>query len=152
MAKKRKVTPGTITNRRASFDYELADSYRVGIVLSGAETKSLRLGHGTLRGAYVVIKDDELWLINATITSQIGIDIADESRPRKLLAKKKEIAQLTEAKKQGLTIVPTKFFTKTRFIKVEIAPGKGKKRFDKRETIKRRDTARDTARTLGAMH
>ncbi len=148
MAKKKRSQQNTILNRRATFDYELQDSYRVGVMLSGAETKALRMGHGQLRGAYVTIKDGELWLINATINGLIGIEIPDETRARKLLAKQKEIKQLIAAKNQGLTIVPTKFFTKTRYIKLEIAPGKGKRKYDKRETIKRRDADRDTARIL----
>jgi SsrA-binding protein len=92
MAKK---TPQTkrIVNRRAKFDYELGDSIVVGLQLSGAETKALRLGHGQLRGAYVTAKDNELWLINAQINSAKGVIIseADETRSRKLLAKRKEI-------------------------------------------------------------
>jgi len=151
MAKKKHTTDSSIVNRRAKFDYELQDSYRVGIMLSGAETKALRMGHGQLRGAYVTIKDGELWLINATINGTIGIPVPEESRARKLLAKHKEIEQLIQAKNSGLTIVPTKFFTKSRYIKVEIAPGKGKKKYDKRETIKRRDTDRDTARALRSI-
>src|SRR4051812_17303012 len=93
MAKKKHNRPKTISNRRARHDYELGDSLVVGVELSGAETKSLRLGHGHLRGAYVTIKDGELYLINATIagTSGIPIDESVQTRARKLLAKHKEI-------------------------------------------------------------
>jgi SsrA-binding protein len=144
MAKKKPASTKIISNRRARFDYELGDSLVVGLALSGAETKSLRLGHGQLRGAYVTVKDDELWLINATINGTSGVPIADtdQSRARKLLAKKREIAALIEAKTQGRTIVPLEMLTQGRFIKLRIAIGKGKKRYDKRETLKKRETDR----------
>jgi SsrA-binding protein len=147
MAKK---TPQTkrIVNRRAKFDYELGDSLVVGLQLSGAETKALRLGHGQLRGAYVTVKDNELWLINAQINSAKGVIISesDETRSRKLLAKRKEIDQLIEGKKDGRTIVPIELLTQGRYIKLRISVGRGKKRYDKRETIKRRQQERDIAR------
>src|SRR5438132_9320848 len=87
---------GKIVNRRARFDYELGDSLVVGVQLTGAEAKALRMGHGTLRGTYVTIKDNELWLINAQITGGRGIQIAEDSRTRsrKLLANKQEINRL----------------------------------------------------------
>src|SRR5215469_17036394 len=108
-----------IVNRRARFDYELGDSLVVGLQLSGAETKSLRMGHGQLRGAYVTVKQDELWLINATIAGTSGIPIADsdKTRARKLLAKKREIESLVEMKQQGRTIVPMELLTQGRYIK-----------------------------------
>lgn len=139
-----------ITNRRARFDYELGDSFVVGIVLSGAETKALRLGHGQLRGAYVTIKDGELWLINCTIGSSAGMPISesDQTRSRKLLAKKREINTLIQAKQQGLTIVPTEILTQGRFIKLRISVGRGKKRYDKRQVIKKRDETRNISRQL----
>lgn len=144
MAKKKKQPAGAIHNRRAKFDYELGDGLVVGIVLSGAETKALRMGHGHLRGAYVVVKDGELWLLNATITSPPGLTITEEeqTRSRKLLAKKREIAALIAAKDQGQTIVPTEVLTRGRYIKVRIAAGRGKKLYDKRQTIKKRDEER----------
>jgi SsrA-binding protein len=145
-----KRTPQTkrIVNRRAKFDYELGDSLVVGLQLSGAETKALRLGHGQLRGAYVTVKDNELWLINAQINSAKGVIISesDETRSRKLLAKRKEIDQLIECKKDGRTIVPIELLTQGRYIKLRISVGRGKKRYDKRETIKRRQQERDIAR------
>jgi SsrA-binding protein len=144
MAKKKPNQSKLITNRRARFDYELGDSLVVGLALSGAETKSLRMGHGQLRGAYVTVKEGELWLINATIngTSGIPIEESDQTRARKLLAKKREIAALIEAKQQGRTIVPLEVLTQGRYIKLRIAIGKGKKRYDKRETIKKREESR----------
>jgi SsrA-binding protein len=145
---KKAQTPKKIVNRRAKFDYELGDSLVTGLQLTGAETKALRLGHGQLRGAYVTVKDNELWLINAQINSAKGVLISedDETRSRKLLAKRKEIDQLIEAKKDGRTIVPTELLIQGRYIKLRIAVGRGRKRYDKRETIKRRQQERDIAR------
>lgn len=142
--KKKKAASGVISNRRARHDYSLDDSLLVGIQLTGAETKALRHNHGQLRGAYVTVKDNELWLINATISSMPGIDIAeaDQTRSRKLLAKRKEIDGLITAKQQGRTILPLELLTKGRFIKLRIAAGKGKKEYDKRQTIKARDENR----------
>jgi SsrA-binding protein len=144
MAKKRPQPTKVISNRRARHDYELGDSLVVGIELSGAETKSLRMGHGHLRGAYVTVKGDELFLINATIagTSGILIDESDKTRARKLLAKRREITALIEAKQQGKTIVPLEILTRGRFIKVRISVGRGKKNYDKRQTMKARDDLR----------
>ncbi|HSX36658.1 MAG TPA: SsrA-binding protein SmpB [Patescibacteria group bacterium] len=144
MAKKKHDQIKRITNRRARHDYELDDSLVVGLALSGAETKALRMGHGQLRGAYVTIKDDELLLINATISpsSGIPIDESDQTRARKLLAKRREIDALIDAKQQGRTIVPLEMLTGGRFIKLRIAVGKGKKQYDKRQTLKKRDEDR----------
>ena len=140
-----------ISNRRARFDYELGDSLIVGIELTGAEAKSLRMGHGHLRGAYVTVnKDSELVLINATIagSSGIKIDESNQTRPRKLLAKRKEIDALIEARRQGRTIVPIEILTASRYIKLKIAAGKGMKRYDKRQTLKARDESRQIDRAL----
>jgi SsrA-binding protein len=139
-----------IRNKRARFDYELGDSYVVGIVLNGRETKSLRLGHAQLQGAYVTVKDNELWLINASIHGTTGIPIEDTevTQTRKLLAKRREIDQIISAKQQGNTIVPTEILTKGRYIKLRIAIGKGKREYDKRQSIKRKDEKRDINREL----
>ncbi len=147
MAKKPHKT-GNITNRRARYDYQLGDSLVVGISLTGAETKALRMGHGQLRGAYVTDKDGELWLINAQITGDSGIliDEPTKTRSRKLLAKRSEIDKLISVKKQGMTIVPLEILNRGRYIKLKIALGRGKKRYDKRETLKRRQEERDIAR------
>jgi SsrA-binding protein len=133
-----------ITNRRARHDYELGDSLTAGIRLTGAETKALRMGHGQLRGAYVTVKDNELWLFNATISGTHGIPISetDQVRSRKLLVKRRDIDNLIEAKKQGRTIVPLEILTRGRYIKVRIAIGRGKKLYDKRQTLKERDETR----------
>lgn len=148
MAKKKQAQTKQITNRRARHDYELGDSLLVGISLSGAEVKALRLGHGHLRGAYITVKDNELWLINCTIVGTQGVAISehDQTRSRKLLAKRREIDHLQEAKKQGRTIVPLEILSGQRFIKVRIAIGKGRKLYDKRQALK----ARDESRTMKA--
>jgi SsrA-binding protein len=151
MAKKKTGSqPKTIHNRRARFDYELGDSLVVGLELTGAEVKSLRMGHGQLRGAYVTVKEGELYLLNGTINGVAGVSISeqDQTRTRKLLAKRKEIDALIEAKQQGRTIVPLEVLTQGRYIKLRIAIGKGKKRYDKRETIKRRDVERSNLAEL----
>jgi SsrA-binding protein len=147
MAKKN-ATPGRIVNRRARYDYELDDSLVVGLELSGAEAKALRMGHGQLRGAYVTEKSGELWLINAQITSSKGVPIAenDQTRSRKLLAKRREIDSLMEAKQNGNTIVPLELLTGGRYIKLRIAVGRGKRQYDKRETLKRRQQEREVRR------
>lgn len=145
MAKKKvKQAKKTISNRRARHDYELGDALVVGLQLTGAETKSLRMGHGHLRGAYVTVKNDELWLINATIagTNGIPIDESDQTRARKVLAKHREISALMAAKQQGQTIVPLEILTGGRFIKLRVSLGRGKKRYDKRQVLKARDDAR----------
>jgi SsrA-binding protein len=148
MAKKKAVKPKTISNRRARHDYDLGDSLLVGLQLTGGETKSLRRGHGHIRGAYVTVKDNELWLINSTITgdSAIKIEEQQQTRARKLLAKRKQIDELIEAKKQGQTVVPLELLTQGRFIKLRIAAGRGKKHYDKRHDLKERDAKRDAAR------
>jgi SsrA-binding protein len=148
--RKKSHSPGSITNRRARFDYELGDSLIVGLQLTGAETKALRMGHGQLRGAYVTEKEGELWLINAQITSSKGVPIPEDAqlRTRKILAKKREIEALIQAKHNGSTIVPLEMLTRGRYIKLRISAGKGKKMYDKRETIKRRQQEREAKRIM----
>ena len=144
MAKRKPKNTGKIQNRRARHDYDLGDSLVVGLELTGRETKSLRRGHGHLRSAYVTVKDGELWLVNATITGDSNIQISEQeqTRSRKVLAKKREIAELIEAKNQGRTIVPLEILTQGRYIKLRISAGRGKKLYDKREAIKKRDQQR----------
>lgn len=146
--RKKPQTPGNIVNRRARFDYALGDSLVVGLALSGAETKALRMGHGQLRGAYVNVHNGELWLVGAQITSSSGIPINEDTqvRSRKILAKRKEIDSLIGARQAGNTIVPLELLTRGRYIKLRISVGRGKKRYDKRETIKRRQQEREVNR------
>jgi SsrA-binding protein len=144
MAKKKSQQTKRISNRRARHDYELGDSLVVGLELTGGETKSLRMGHGHLRGSYVTVKGDELFLINATIAGTNGIPIeeSDQTRARKVLAKRREIKALMAAKQQGQTIVPLEILTGGRYIKLRLSVGRGKKRYDKRQTLKARDDLR----------
>jgi SsrA-binding protein len=144
MAKQKRQNTKIIRNRRARFDYELGDNLIVGLELNGREVKSLRMGHGYLRGAYVTVKDDQLWLINASINGTSGIPIPEDeqSRARRLLAKRREINQLIAVKKQGRTIVPLDILTQGRYIKLRIAVGKGRKLYDKRQVLKRREAQR----------
>lgn len=144
--------PKAIQNRRARHDYELGDSLVVGMELTGPETKSLRMGHGQLRGAYVTVKDEELYLLNGTIIGTSGVPLTEQqqTRTRKLLAKRREIDALIEAKTQGRTIVPLEILTQGRYIKLRIAIGKGKKQWDKRQTLKKRDETRNIQAALKA--
>lgn len=148
--KKTGAAAKTIQNRRARHDYELGDSLVVGLELTGAEVKSLRMGHGQLRGAYVTIKGEELYLLGGTVhgTSGIPLDEAAQTRTRKLLAKRREIDALIEAKQQGKTIVPLEILTQGRFIKLRIAIATGKKLYDKRQTLKKLDETRSIQAVL----
>ena len=144
---KKKITSSkTILNKRARFDYELSETLIAGIALSGPETKSLRLGHGILRGSFVTVKNNELWLTNMQVnplkTNASGLPEEERLRARKLLVTKKQLDQLIEAKKSGKNIIPIKLLTSSRYIKVEIGVGRGKKKYDKREIIKKRDLER----------
>lgn len=139
-------------NKKVRHEYEILEEYEAGITLSGAEVKSVRSRRVNLEGAFVVIRGGEAFLVGATIQpyqAHNQTDDFDSKRPRKLLLAKKEIAQLIgQEKRKGLTIVPISVYNKGRFIKVRIAVVRGKKKHDKRETIKRRDTERDIARSL----
>ena len=153
MANKKKSIkrPATIDNRRASFDYHLSENILAGLALSGAKVRAVRDGRVQLKGAYVAIRNNELWLQNASFSLKNGGNDGEsviDTSPVKLLVKKKQIIELMRAKQDGFTIVPTKIFAGRRFIKVEIALGKGKKTYDKRETIKRRESDRDARRAM----
>ena len=133
--KKAKVPDMVTVNRRARFDYELGEELTVGMVLAGPEVRSIRDHHVQLKGAFVTIKNGELWLNNLTLG-------ADTVRNIKLLATRKQIAGLMREKTAGSTIVPVRLLGGGRHIKLVIAVGKGKKKYDKRETIKKRDIDR----------
>lgn len=150
MAKKavrKSVSRAPIVNRRARFDYELGDEIVAGLVLTGPETRAARDGHVQLKGAFVTVKDGELWLNNASFSLKLNqrgtANRTVDTAPRKLLVSRKQIGALAIQRKEGMTIVPTKLLTTGRHIKLVIALGKGKKRWDKRETIKRRDLDRE---------
>ena len=151
--KKPSTQPKAVVNRRARFDYELGEEIVAGLVLTGPEVRAARDGHIQLKGSFVTIRNNELWLNNASFSlklNQKGVVGARtiDTEPRKLLASRKQIDKLAASKKEGMTIVPTKLLTTGRFIKVVIALGKGKKNYDKRETIKRRDADRDASRAI----
>lgn len=137
-------------NRKAHFNYEILEKYETGIELLGTEVKSVRNGQISLEGAFVIVRGGEVFLINANIPPfQIKNAPTDYDplRNRKLLLTKKEIAELAGSEKnKSLTIVPISVYNKDRKIKVKIALVKGKKKFDKRETIKKRDTDREIRR------
>ncbi len=150
--KKKHASPHAISNQRAHYDYSIKDEFIAGIVLTGAETKSLRMARGSLRGAFITMKNGEAWLNNMQImpmnTNQAHLSESDQTRARKLLLKQKELAELTKAKEQGSAIVPLKMRLGGRYIKIVIATAKGKKSYDKRAKIKERDTNRDIHRDI----
>lgn len=150
--KKKQAKPSAIVNRRASFDYALGDEITAGLVLNGREARAARDNRVQLKGSYVTIRNDELWLNNASFSLKLnskGInETSVDTSPRKLLASRKQIDELAARKQEGMSIVPLRLLTQGRYIKVVIALGKGKKNYDKRQAIKKRDQARDTSRLL----
>lgn len=139
-------------NRKALHDYEIQEKFQAGLVLTGQETKSVKNGHMSLKGAYVTFHNGDAYLTNANITKYKEAGALPDYEPthsRRLLLRKREIRYLQgKLAEKGLTIVPLSVYTKNRFIKVEIAVGRGKKQYDKRETIKKRDTEREIKRSL----
>lgn len=151
--KKQSAPQPAIVNRRARFEYDLDDDIVAGIVLTGPEVRAARDGHVQLKGAFVTIRNNELWLNNASFSIRLNKkgDVnarTVDTEPRKLLASRKQIDQLVASKQKGMTIVPTKLLTSGKYIKLVIALGKGKKLHDKRETLKRRDQSREAARAI----
>ncbi len=149
----RKPSTNQIINRRARFDYSLGQEIITGISLTGPEVRAARDAHVQLKGSFVTIRDNELWLNNASFSIKNNDKNAKsnrtiDTRARKLLAKRKEIDKLQSEKTSGMSIVPIKLLNGGKYIKLVIALGKGKKEYDKRETIKRRDQNRETLRTL----
>jgi SsrA-binding protein len=139
------------SNRRARFDYDISERLVAGLVLTGSETKSTKAGHISLKGSFVTLAGGEAYLSNAQITpySQTGPHIEQEpTRRRKLLLHRRELAKLTSAKQAGLSLVPLAAGLERGFVKLELGIGHGKKRYDKRQTIKRRQTERELGRAL----
>ena len=137
------------SNKRARYDYFIEDVYEAGIVLSGTEVKSLREGKASLNDSYAVVDGGEVWLENAFIPefSQGSWTNHATRRRRKLLLGKKEIAKLAGASKEsGYTLVPISLYFKDGYAKVELGLGRGKKSYDKRETLKQKDAAREMDR------
>lgn len=140
-----------ITNKRAYFDYQLTETFEAGINLFGHEVKSVRLGKADLAGSFIRITGSEAYLVNAKIFAyQPGqIENYDERRTRKLLLHKKQIISLkSKADGSNLSLVPVSMYLKNGFIKVEVGLGKGKKQYDKKESIKKKDIQRDLEREL----
>ncbi|MFA7170265.1 MAG: SsrA-binding protein SmpB [Candidatus Paceibacterota bacterium] len=139
-------------NKRATFDYELLDRIEGGLVLAGYEVKAIKTGRISLKGAFVTVRDNELYLTNAHIPAYQRANTPeqyDEYRSRKLLVKKQEIKSLIgKIKQKGLTLVPIKVYSKHRLIKLEFAVGKGKRMIDKRENIKKREANISIKRAL----
>lgn len=141
---KKQINPSTIIiNKQARFHYELLQSYSAGLVLYGWEVKSIRQSKVQINEAYIIKKDDELWLFNALITPLITASThtkTDPSRKRKLLLNRKEINEISkQIEQQGLSCVPTKLFWKNNTIKCEVRISRGKKLHDKRHSEKDRD-------------
>lgn len=155
MAKRKPAAPKQISvlNRRARFDYELGEEVVAGLVLTGPEARAARDGHVQLKGSYVSTIGGELWLNNASFSLKLneagkaGSRTVD-TRPRKLLAHKKQIETLSQSRQEGTTIVPLKMLTGGRHIKLVVARGKGKRRYDKRESLKQRDQEREARRAI----
>jgi SsrA-binding protein len=139
------------TNRKAYHNYLIEDSVEAGIVLTGTEIKSIRAGRVNLGDAYVRFEGGELWLVNAHIARyEAGSYLSHEpTRPRKLLLHREQINSLTsKVAEKGFTLVPLKLYIKDSIAKVEVALAKGKKLYDKRESIARRETEREIERTV----
>lgn len=150
--KKKQQKPQAILNRRASFDYALGDDLTAGIVLTGREVRAARDGRVQLKGSFVTVRNGELWLNNASFSLKLNTkgesETTVDTSPRKLLASRKQIDELAARKQDGMSIVPLRLLTQGRHIKLVIALGKGKKNYDKRQAIKKRDQARDTKQVL----
>jgi SsrA-binding protein len=152
--KKRKAAPGDVaTNRQAAHRYNLLERFECGIVLTGSEVKSLREGKAALKDSYALVRDGEVWLLGVYIPpyGAAARDNHDPERPRKLLLHRAEIERLVgRTHERGLTLVPTRiYFSGPRSrAKVELALAKGKDLYDKRQSIRTRDMARDVQREL----
>jgi SsrA-binding protein len=139
-------------NRRARYEYNFIEEYDAGIVLVGSEVKSVRMGNVTMVDAFIYIKDNEVWIKNlkvAAYKSAHSLDKHEENRDKKLLLNKKEITRIKrKLDDKGITAIPLGMFIKNNRIKIKIAVAKGKKTWDKRETIKERDLTREMQRNI----
>ncbi|MDQ6745432.1 MAG: SsrA-binding protein SmpB [Actinomycetota bacterium] len=156
--RKRKSSPGDVaTNRQASYRYNLIERFECGLVLTGTEVKALREGKAQLKDSYATLRDGEVWLIGLYIPPYGPAARANHEpeRPRKLLLHRQEIERLVgRTKERGFTLVPTRiYFAGDRSrAKIEIALARGKDLYDKRESIRKRDMARDVQRELREAH
>ena len=140
-----------IINRKARYDYEIEETYEAGIVLTGTEIKSIRSGKANIKDSYAIIKNEEIFLLNTHISlyDEGNRFNHDESRTRKLLLHKKEILKLRDkVDLEGYTLIPLKIYFVKAKAKVLIGLAKGKKSYDKRETIKKRDVEREIQRNF----
>ena len=140
-----------IKNKKALFDYEIFDTYEAGIVLTGTEIKSIREGKANLKDSYAIIKNNEAYLLNMHIShyDKGNRFNHDETRTRKLLLHKKEILKIRDKIAiKGFTLIPLKLYFSKNHLKVLLGIGKGKKTYDKRETIKKRDMEREVRKQL----
>ncbi|MBU0613178.1 SsrA-binding protein SmpB [Patescibacteria group bacterium] len=140
-------------NKRAYFDYHVLDNWEAGLVLTGAEVKSVKAGHINLKGSYVSLIDIVPKIVNCHIASYKHAKSAqkdyDPMRPRRLLLNKKEVSSLIGLLQQkGLTLLPLSVYTKNGFVKVELGLCRGKKKHDKREILKKKATDREIAQTI----
>jgi SsrA-binding protein len=151
-SKKRKVGAGDVaSNRYASFRYNLIERFECGIALQGTEVKALRAGGAQLKDGFASIRDGEVWLQNVHIPpyGPAARENHEPERPRKLLLHRREIDRISaRTKERGYTLVPTRIYFSGSNAKVEIALARGKDLYDKRETIRARDTQRDMQRAL----
>ncbi len=140
-----------LTNRKAKYDYEIEDTYEAGIVLKGTEIKSIRNGKAQLKDSYAIVKNDEIYLLNMHISAyeQGNIFNHEETRTRKLLLHKKEIFKIRDKiNQEGYTLIPIKIYFSKNKAKVLLGIARGKKNYDKRETIKKRDMEREMNKQL----
>lgn len=145
-----------VSNKKARFNYEVLETFDAGVELFGHEVKSLRLGRGKLEGAHVVVRGGEAYLVGASIAPFQPSNTPkeyDPERPRRLLLTQGELKTLIgiEASK-GLTLVPLSLYNKGRYIKLSFASVRGKKKYDKRESIKERESKRDVERLMKEGH
>jgi SsrA-binding protein len=141
-----------VEHKKARLEYEILEQFEAGIELLGSEVKSLRMKHGKLEGAHVIVRGGEAYIVGMNIPpyqpANMGPDY-DPARSRKLLLTKKELLHLAEQESQkGLTIVPLSVYNKGRKLKIGIGIARGRKKYDKRAVLKKRDTDRDIRRTL----
>lgn len=140
-----------LRNRRASFDYEILETFEAGLELTGSEVKSLRGGQGSIAEAYARTRGGEVWLegANIPIYNEASYNNHEPTRPRKLLLKKREIAEIAKGlERKGLTLVPLKLYFKGGWAKLYVALARGKKRYDKRQDEAKKDAKRQMERAL----
>lgn len=142
-------------NKKALFDYEILEKYQAGLVLTGQEVKSVKNSQISLKGAFVTFHNGDAYLTNANISKYQPagpLPDYDPTHSRRLLLRKNEIKRLMgKAQEEGLTIVPIRVYSSNRFVKVELAVGRGRKKYDKREILKRRDAQKEIRRAIKSL-